>query len=456
MGQHIKETLPYCPGCDREIWKHMVISQENEHRERHLSGDICCSVIFPGEQRETKRERGSKGEVMEAKDSVSEAGTARRGRDQVAIRPHQRNDGFKRGPSTGQRFESVEETMKSGRIDLRDHWTEEARAVAYNYHRYQTGARKGQASGQGPNPGVFGPRSRGRSPAQPGGNLEEHGADPMPMASHHQHHSRQSTGTARIPQGPKAMGYQQHQHSSTASLPSMSSRGPKHPMYEPPPYHWTPPMNENPSNLQSPILFNQNIFVQPKSTGYSSSGLPPAAPHDLSHLTPFQFHQYITSGAVGYLPPPPPPLSSLTDPNAVLACQTNYSPETPFRVMTEAPPPSPATAKTPSAYSPKDTAPSTAVPSPTLQPILTGRRFKISDQEFHGHPVGVGSHGLRIRSSQSEPPCKTDLKAMADLLDNDSADEHWACDTLDEATHNGNATSNKKHNEPVIVSSNMA
>jgi hypothetical protein len=389
---------------------------------------------------------------------ASEAGTARRGRE-VAIRQHhgQRNDGFKRGPSTGQRVESVEETMKSGRIDPREHWTEEARAVAYNYHRYQTGAReKGQIPGQGPNPGVFGPGGRGCSPAQPGGILGEHGVGQVPMASHHQHRSRQFTGTTRIPQGPKAMGYQQHQHSSTASLPAMSSRGPKPPMYEPPPYHWTPPVPENPSNLQSPILFNQNIFVQPKPTGFSPSGLPSVAPHDLSHLTPFQFHQYITSGAVGYLPPPPPPLSSLADPTSVLACQTHYSPETPFKVITEAPPPSPATAKTTSIHSPKDTSPYTPLPSSPLQPILTGRRFKISDQEFHGHLVGAGSHGLRSRSSQSEPPCKTDLKAMADLLNDDLGVEHCACDILHETAHDGNSMSNKKHNEPVIVSSSMA
>jgi hypothetical protein len=49
----------------------MVIAQENEHRERHLSGDICCSVIFPGEEREKKRAKGSKGEVMEARESKS-------------------------------------------------------------------------------------------------------------------------------------------------------------------------------------------------------------------------------------------------------------------------------------------------------------------------------------------------------------------------------------------------
>jgi hypothetical protein len=67
MGQHIKDTLPYCPGCEREIWKHMVIAQENEHRERHLSGDICCSVIFPGEEREKLRDKESKGEVEGAR-----------------------------------------------------------------------------------------------------------------------------------------------------------------------------------------------------------------------------------------------------------------------------------------------------------------------------------------------------------------------------------------------------
>ena len=42
----------------------MVITQENEHRERHLSGDVCCGVVFPGEEREARKEVKGKGEGM--------------------------------------------------------------------------------------------------------------------------------------------------------------------------------------------------------------------------------------------------------------------------------------------------------------------------------------------------------------------------------------------------------
>ncbi|KAF4624097.1 hypothetical protein G7Y89_g14077 [Cudoniella acicularis] len=47
-------TNEYCQACSRVVWNQKVLAEEEKHREKHLHGDICCDVIFEGEDREKR------------------------------------------------------------------------------------------------------------------------------------------------------------------------------------------------------------------------------------------------------------------------------------------------------------------------------------------------------------------------------------------------------------------
>jgi hypothetical protein len=457
----------------------MVIAQENEHRRRHLSGDICCSVIFPGEERERKRDKGECERDRDDKSTreltaleswernadigilgVSEAAEPKRERNIVHERYNERqHSNIKKDCSGYQRAGDTREAMKTARVDPREHWTAEARAVAYEYHRYQIGAGEGvQAPGRASGLEILSQR-RGYGSAEGVSSSGEHASGQgMSIAGQNRRHTHQSAVKPQIPQRPKAMEYKLHQDSPTASLPAMAPQGLNDSVYEPPKYHWTPPKSANPPNFQSPIFSNRQAYLQltPNTTSFSSASF-----QHVKRAAGSPNYRYAAYQSVGYLPPPPPPLSVLTDPTAVLACQTHYSPVTPFKAITQALS-SPAPPQIPASQSPMCYSPQSQSPSPTLRPLISPptRHSKVSDHEFHGHHLRSGNHCSRGRSSQSEPACKSDLKAMAEVLERDSNDE--TCDGI--PVHNilkQNKARSKgadidEVDEAVVVNSNMS
>jgi hypothetical protein len=328
--------------------------------------------------------------------------------------------------------------MRNGRIDPREHWTAEARAVAYEYHRYQTGAGEGKhTSGRAAGQGDFGQeRGRGHGSAEEARSYGQHNiGQENTISKQNQQPTQPLPAKPRVPQGPRATEFRHSPNSSTPPLPAIPYRGPKFPAYEPPQYHWTPPSSGNPSNLQSPIHFNQRIF-DPAGEVVSGTFFPPYTKQDPQQTAGFAKY------SVGYLPPPPPPLNTLADPTSVLAYQTNYSPVTPFQAMLNLPPTSPK--------SPKQLIPPAPSPSLEIRPS-SKRHFKVSDLDFHGYHT----QGPRSRYSQSEPPCTSDLKSMADLLEQDSDMKTGAGGTVqkDEAKK---GPGNQALNRLVIVSSAMS
>jgi hypothetical protein len=334
--------------------------------------------------------------------------------------------------------------MRNGKIDPREHWTAEARAVAYEYHRYQIGAGEGkQTPGRAAGRGTFGQGGGYGSTEELRGYGQFDPRQANPNSIQTQQPTQQQPTKSRFPQGPKAMGYQLNQHNSAPSLPALPLRGPKNPAYEPPQYHWTPPSSGIPSHLQSPIHFNQRIF-DPAGEAIPGFSPPPYAMQDT--LQNAGFAKY----SVGYLPPPPPALTSLTDPTAILACQTHYTPVTPFQgiaAVPELPPTSP--------QSPKQSSHPSPSASTKIRPSLAGY-FKVSDQDFHFHRFGTSEQRSRSRYAQSEPPCKSDLMSMAELLEEDSNGEAGASTMVGENEANENGAEFKARNTPVIVSSTMS
>ena len=283
-------------------------------------------------------------------------------RERSYRRQHINNE---QNPHEYQRSGLVPGGMRSGADDARGGWTAEARAVAWEYHRYQMGAGEGaHTPGRAAAPGLFQEREYGVQGASAGAGQE------AVVAGQRQTHQ----SAPRIRQGPRAMEYQHQTHSNPASYSIVSTRPP----YDPAQYYWSSSAHGSQGVLQSPIFANRQTHPQQQNKPSAST---------VNH-------------AVGYLPPPPPSLSSLTDPLAVLAYQTNWSPVTPFKAVT-----------------PIQTSQPLSI-TPSLQPFNSplSRESKISDDEFHDPQCST------CRSSRSEPPYKSDMEERLKDFEDDSDD----------------------------------